>query len=255
MTSSPHPGREAGARRQRALVAVVQLATLSCWFSATAVAPALLAARRAGPHVGPSVLLTSSVQIGFVVGATVSAMTSLADRVAPARLVAISAALAALCTAALALFARGFADALALRALTGVALAGVYPITMKLTASWSSPADRGKAFGVLIGALTLGSAVPHLIRGMADLPWRSVLLVAAVVTATGALMAATTLRAGPRDTRTASRLNPRPCAIKTVSSSVDSPLGAFPAPPRPYRQPSTRPSDTPYDGTQARAST
>jgi predicted MFS family arabinose efflux permease len=81
--------------------------------------------------------------------------------------------------------------------LTGIALAGVYPVGMKLMASWSEPARRGRALGMLVGALTLGSAIPQLIRGLRDLPWPGVLLAAAAVTAAGGLAALLLVRAGP----------------------------------------------------------
>lgn len=195
MTGTTAVLRSPTARRQRALVAVVQLAGLSCWFSATAVAPGLRA--DLGISSGWAVLLTSSVQLGFVTGALASAVLNLSDRVAPPRLVAVSAAAAAGATALLPALADGLVPALVLRFLTGVALAGVYPVNMKIMASWSTPAQRGRAFGVLIGALTLGSAVPQLIRGLEDLPWQGVMFGAALVTLVGGVLAATTLRVGP----------------------------------------------------------
>ena len=183
------------ARKQRALIAVVQVAALSCWFSASAVAPAMQRDLDLGST--GAVLLTSSVQVGFVVGAVSSAALNLADRVPIAVLYALSAFLAATCTLLISAFATGLPETLALRLLTGVALAGVYPVGMKLMASWSEPARRGRALGLLVGALTLGSAVPQLIRGLQDLPWPGVLLAAAAVTAAGGMTALLLVRAGP----------------------------------------------------------
>jgi MFS family permease len=96
------------------------------------------------------------------------------------------------------LFVDGLAAAIPLRFLTGMFLAGVYPVGMKLMVSWSQPSDRGRAFGVLLAALTLGSALPHLISGLAPLPWRSVMLAAAAVTAAGAVIAVGLIRPGPQ---------------------------------------------------------
>jgi MFS family permease len=183
------------ARNQRVLIAVVQVAALSCWFSASAVAPGMQ--RDLDLGATGAVLLTSSVQVGFVVGAVVSALLNLADRVPTAVLYAVSAFLAATCTALIPAVATGLPETLALRVLTGIALAGVYPVGMKLMASWSEPARRGRALGLLVGALTLGSAVPQLIRGLRDLPWPGVLLAAAAVTAAGGLAALLLVRAGP----------------------------------------------------------
>ena len=183
------------ARNQRALIAVVQVAALSCWFSASAVAPGMQ--RELDLGTTGAVLLTSSVQFGFVVGAVASAALNLADRVPTAGLYAVSAFLAAACTALIPAVASGLPETLSLRVLTGIALAGVYPVGMKLMASWSEPARRGRALGLLVGALTLGSAVPQLIRGLRDLPWPGVLLAAAAVTAAGGLAALFLVRPGP----------------------------------------------------------
>lgn len=183
------------ARNQRALIAMVQVAALSCWFSASAVAPGMQ--RDLDLGATGAVLLTSSVQVGFVIGAVSSAALNLADRIPAAGLYAISAFLAATCTALIAVIANGLTETLVLRVLTGMALAGVYPVGMKLMASWSEPARRGRALGLLVGALTLGSAVPQLIRGVQDLPWPGVLLAAAAVTAAGGATALLLVRAGP----------------------------------------------------------
>jgi len=181
--------------RQRALVALVEVLGLSVWFSATAVVPSLRAEWGIGSTA--SVWLTASVQIGFVAGAVTSAVFNLADRTPPQQLLAASALCAATCTAALALFVNSLAAAIPLRFLTGMFLAGVYPVGMKLMASWSQSTDRGRTFGVLLGALTLGSALPHLISGFGPLPWRSVMLAAAALTAAAAVVALTLITPGP----------------------------------------------------------
>ena len=142
------------ARVQIGLIATVQVLALAVWFSATAVAPTLRG--EWGLSSAQAVWLTATVQIGFAVGAVLSSTLGLPDRFPPQLLMATAAAGAATCTALLALTADGLAQAVPLRALTGVFLAGVYPVGRKLTASWTAPADRGRAFGILIGALTLG---------------------------------------------------------------------------------------------------
>jgi MFS family permease len=148
------------------------------WFSATAVAPALVATWHATPTT--AAWLTMAVQLGFVVGTLTSALLVLADRWSARRLAAGSAMLAGLATGALAFGATTPGAAILLRGLTGFALAGVYPPGMKLVAGWWK-ARRGMAIGVLIGALTLGSASPNLVRVLVDpSDWRSVLAVAAV---------------------------------------------------------------------------
>jgi MFS family permease len=181
--------------QQRALVAVVEVLGLSVWFSATAVVPSLRSEWGIGATA--AVWLTASVQVGFVAGAITSAVLRLADRAAPQKLLAASALGAAACTAAMAFFASGLGTAVPMRFLTGMFLAGVYPVGMKVMASWSASADRGRTFGILIGALTLGSALPHLITGIGPLPWRIAMLAAAMLSTAGAVLALAVIRPGP----------------------------------------------------------
>lgn len=177
------------------------------WFSVSAVVPGLRA--EWGIGTSAAVWLTASVQIGFVIGAVASAVTNLADRVRPHLLLACSAAAAAACTVGFALTVDGLAAAIPLRLLTGVFLAGVYPVGMKLMVSWTPSSARGLSLGLLIGALTLGSNLPQLISGLATLPWRSVLLVASALGVLGAVVAATLVRPGPLASGRAATPNPR----------------------------------------------
>ena len=180
---------------QRAAVAAVQVLALAVWFSVSAVVPSLR--HEWGLSAAAAVWLTASVQLGFVAGAVASAALNLPDRVPPHVVLAASAAAGALCTLIFALFASALTGAIALRFLTGIFLAGVYPVGIKLMVSWSPSAGRGRAVAILIAALTLGSALPHLISGVADLPWRSVLLVTAGTGSLGAVLALTVVRQGP----------------------------------------------------------
>jgi MFS family permease len=181
------------ARRQLALIALVQVLAMALWFSMSAVVPSLradwgISAQQAG-------WLTTAVQLGFVTGAVASAAANLPDVVRPPLLIGASAAAGAIVTLLLAVAADGLATALPLRFLTGFALAGVYPVGMRLMASWF---DRGRGFalGVLVGALTLGSALPQLLNGT-TLPWRGVLTAAALLALAAAAIALLALRTGP----------------------------------------------------------
>lgn len=184
-----------GANTQRTLIVLVVVLGLSVWFSATAVVSSL----RLDWGIGSTaaVWLSATVQIGFAAGAIISAAHHLADRIEPQRLVAVSAAGAAACTAALALYVDDLAAAVPIRFCTGMFLAGVYPVGMKLIASWSQSSSRGMTFGLLVGALALGSALPQLIGGLGSLPWRTVLLAASALTAAAAVIAGTLVRPGP----------------------------------------------------------
>ncbi|CAL9480125.1 hypothetical protein SUDANB121_03036 [Nocardiopsis dassonvillei] len=192
---------------QRGLIAVTQVLALAVWFSVSAVVPSVQ--DDLGISSTASVWLTGSVQLGFVTGALASTALNLADRVPAHVLLGGSAALAAACTSVVAFFAEGLAFMIALRFLTGVLLAGVYPTGMKLMASWSGASGRGLSMGLLIGALTLGSALPHLIGGLAVLPWREVLHATAAVGGAGAVLAFAAVRAGPHFASRAVTLRPR----------------------------------------------
>lgn len=191
-TTAPVP---AAAPAQRRLIALVQILGLSVWFSATAIAPSLRTAWQLSS--AQAVWLTASVQLGFVAGAVTSSALNLPDRFPPHRLMAAAATGAATCTVLFASLADGLALAVPLRVATGICLAGVYPVGMKLTASWAAPADRGRAFGILIGSLTLGSALPHALAGLGPLPWRGVMLTAAGSALLAAVVAVRAVRPGP----------------------------------------------------------
>ncbi|WP_245902856.1 MFS transporter [Salinigranum rubrum] len=146
-----------------AVLAVAELFAMSLWFSASAVAPELASAWGLSPT--QTGLLTSAVQVGFVVGALLSAVLTLSDTVQPRYLFTASAFAGAGCTVVLASVVDSAFPAIVLRFLTGVALAGVYPPGMKVVAGWFRE-GRGLAIGTLIGALSVGSALPHLVRGV-----------------------------------------------------------------------------------------
>jgi MFS family permease len=176
----------------KACLAVVL--SLTTWFSATAVIPELKALWQLGPTA--AALLTNGVQAGFVVGALSSSVLGLPDRWPLNRMIAGSAALAAIANLTL-LVAPDAAAAIAARVVTGIALAGVYPPAIKLMATWFRK-ERGLALGLLIGALTLGSALPHLVRGLgAGFNWRIVVTTSSVLALIAAGIAKSSLREGP----------------------------------------------------------
>jgi MFS family permease len=180
---------------QRGLIALVLVLVLAMAvsFSASAVVPAL--ASQWHLSAGAAAWMTAPVQAGFALGAVGSAALGLADRIRPHLLVA---GCAAGCTLVMALFADGPLAAVSLRFATGAFLAGVYPVCMKLMASWSPSAGRALAMGALIGCLALGSALPHLIDGLGRLNWRAVLAAAAAIAFCAAIVAGALLRPGPQ---------------------------------------------------------
>jgi MFS family permease len=176
------------------VLAIAQLLAMAPWFSASAVGPALARAWQLSPSA--TAWLTISVQLGFVAGALVSAMLTLADRLSARKLVAGSATIAALATLGVAA-AHDIGAGIACRLLTGAALAGVYPPGMKIAAGWFKE-SRGWAIGILVGALTLGSASPHLVRwAVSPTAWRMVLVIAAISALAGGLLVLLVPNDGP----------------------------------------------------------
>ena len=199
--------------RHLGLLALAEVLGMSLWFSASAVSPALQEAW--GLSVAGAAWLTMAVQIGFVAGTALSGVLNLPDIVSSRRLFVASAWLGAAANAGFALFAGGLASGVVLRFLTGFFLAGVYPPGMKLAATWTRR-HRGLAIGLVVGALTLGSAAPHLVRSLSHLgrpggqtsDWTGVVLVSSALAAAGGLIVALLFREGPFAAAGA-RFNPR----------------------------------------------
>ncbi len=178
---------DSGRWRALAVLATAMVLSMATWFSATAVVPQLRDRWSMGD--GEAAWLTIAVQVGFVVGALLSALLTLADRVRPVVVVAAGAVLAAAANLGL-LAVDDAGPAIALRLLTGAALAGVYPPGMKAMAAWFRR-DRGTALGVMVGALTLGSALPHLVNGLGGLSVTVVVVATSALTVAGGLLALT----------------------------------------------------------------
>ena len=151
------------------IIAVCQVMAMALWFSASAIIPALAAEFRLSNF--QQATLTSAVQVGFVVGCLASAVLGLADRLELRRFFAASAAIGAAANALLLVVDPRSALAPLLRLLTGICMAGVYPVGMKLAATWAR-GDMGLLVGILVGALTLGSALPHLFNALGGIDWR-----------------------------------------------------------------------------------
>ncbi len=182
-------------------IAASQLLVLTLWFSASAVAPQLEA--EWSLTSGEAAALTLAVQIGFVVGALALAILGVADVVSARRLFVWSALTGAAANAALVLLdGDNFFGALGLRTITGIALAGVYPSGLKVMAGWFRT-GRGMALGVLVGALTVGSAGPHLIRGL-GYDWAGVILGASLLAVVGAVVMRLGVNDGPFEVAAAS---------------------------------------------------
>ena len=213
MTAIGAEGAQESPARWRALtvLAVGTLLAMAPWFSSSAVAPLLTAEWHPGRLDLP--LLTVAVQLGFAAAALLLAATGAPDVVWGPRLFFVGAVVAAVANAGFALVPTSAAAAIPWRLLTGAGIAAVYPIGLRLIASWFRR-ERGLATGVLIGALTIGSALPHLFRAagaLADLSWRPIVLAASVAAVAGGALVLAAGALGPFGTP-AARFSPRVAA-------------------------------------------
>lgn len=186
----PAPGRW----RALVLLSLAELLGMSLWFSASAVVPALRVEWRLGESSAG--WLTIAVQLGFVCGTLLSAFLNLPDVLSVRYLFAASALAGALTNAAFGAYAHNAQTGIALRFLTGLFLAGVYPPGMKIMASWFQR-SRGMALGVLVGALTLGKASPYLINGLGSPNWRLNILFVSLLAVAGGLIVLLFVGDGP----------------------------------------------------------
>ena len=217
MDQASPPAEDPRRWRVLAIVATGELLAMAPWFSASAVAPLLTTAWHLDRLGLPT--LTIAVQLGFAAGALVLAATAAADVLSARTLFAAGAIGAAAANLGFAAVASDPVSALPFRVLTGFALAGVYPIGLKLLAGWFRR-ERGLAIGVLVGALTIGSALPYLFRALGasqGVDWQATVAAASVAGVIGGLLVATGASNGPWD-------------VPAVRFSVDVARSAFRSP-------------------------
>ncbi len=170
---------------RRILPAIVfsQFSGVSVWFAGNAVMPDLI--RDGGLPADALGDVTAAVQLGFIAGTLVFAVLAIADRLSPRRVFLVSAVLAAITNGVICITGAELWPLLALRFATGFWLAGIYPVGMRIAAGWFDK-NLGSALGFLVGALVLGTALPHLIRALGqDWPWQAVILSASAVAVLG----------------------------------------------------------------------
>lgn len=178
-----------------ALLTIALLLAKSTWFSAAAILPVLRS--RWDLSATASAWLSIVVALGFVTGALASALWNLADRLTPQRLILLGSLGAALANLFV-LTSPGWA--LVSRAVTGMCIAAIYPPALKLVATWYPPgrgSGRGAALGIAVGALSVGTALPHLINGAGHLEPRLVVWGTSAATVFAGVLVASTVRHGP----------------------------------------------------------
>jgi MFS family permease len=212
-TSMNDPATSRKSRAALALLVVAQFFGTSLWFSFNAAAVDLQAIL--GLSAGDIGWLTNAVQLGFIAGTLLIALTGLADRFAASRIFFACCLAGAAANAAFIWLYRDYATAFALRVLTGLALAGIYPIGMKLVIGWTRGAT-GAALGLLVGMLVLGTALPHGIRGAGtEMPWQVAVGAASVLALIGGA-AVRLLGDGPYLARGQDRARAKPLSGRAV---------------------------------------
>jgi MFS family permease len=177
------------------LVSLAVFLASSTWFSGTAAVPVLKEIWNLGDV--RSSWLTIAVQLGFIFGTFLYALLNLADIFRTRKVFFVSALLGALFNAGFAMSSESFDMALALRFLTGVTLAGVYPVGMKIVAQWFRT-SLGWRLGIMVGALTLGTAVPFLFfTAGTRLDWRILIFTSSVCVLAGGLLVLLGVPDGP----------------------------------------------------------
>ena len=201
--------------RSIALLLLAEVAAMSLWFVSAAVLSDMTREVALSPYAQAA--LSSGVQAGFVIGALSFAILGLADRYDPRRVFALSAVASGLVNASLLVATPGSGIAIAARVATGALLAGVYPVGMKIAVGWGQK-DRGFLVGALVGALTLGSASPHLFALAGGTDWRRTVAAASVASIAAGLLCLL-VKLGPFHA-TATRFDPRAIATAWTNRRV-----------------------------------
>ena len=185
------------------LLSLCEVAAMSLWFSASAIVPSLSADYELSSFTQS--LFTSAVQVGFVVGSLISAVLGLADRIDSRRFFMVAGLIAAIANAGILIVEIDGPAVPLLRFITGLCMAGLYPVGMRLASTWAS-GDMGLVVGLFVGALTLGSASPHLFNALGGVDWR-VTIVASSLAALAAALAVNFVAVGP-NSRPAPKFRP-----------------------------------------------
>lgn len=153
------------------LIVIAQFACTSLWFASNAVIPDLQNEFHLTEYTIGN--LTSSVQFGFIIGTLIFALLSISDRFSPSKIFFICAMAGAIANASI-LFTSETWTLFLIRGLVGFFLAGIYPVGMKISADYREK-GLGKVLGYLVGALVIGTALPHLLKSYNLVSWHFVI--------------------------------------------------------------------------------
>ena len=168
------------------IIIISQFCCTSLWFASNAIINDLISNFNLEPQALGN--LTSAIQFGFISGTLVFALLTIADRFSPSKVFFVSALIAALFNISILLDTNTLFSLILLRFFTGFFLAGIYPIGMKIASDYYNK-GLGKSLGFLVGALVLGTAFPHLLKGFANLiSWKYVIIITSLLASFGGLL-------------------------------------------------------------------
>ncbi|PRX56052.1 MFS transporter [Flagellimonas meridianipacifica] len=174
-------------------IVIAQFFCTSLWFAGNGVLTSLIAELQVNESLGN---ITASVQFGFIIGTLLFALLTLTDRFSPSKVFLWSALMGALCNMALVWQTSGWAILLS-RFSTGFFLAGIYPVGMKIASDYYDK-GLGKSLGYLVGALVVGTALPHFLKWLTALfPWQYVIYSTSALAALGGLLMVVLVPDGP----------------------------------------------------------
>jgi MFS family permease len=166
-------------------------------------------------------LALSPEQAGWVGGiffagyaAAVPILSGAADRLDPRRIYFLSCALGAFASVGFVVWVDAFYPALALRFLSGIALAGVHMPGLKLLTDYFAEGRGGRATGIYASSYALGSAGSFLAAGVVgvNFGWQATFVVAGV----GPILAALAVWLLPPPPRRAAKAAPAPVRLSPL---------------------------------------
>jgi MFS family permease len=185
-------------RNQKMILTIIvfcQFCCISLWFAGNGVMDDLLTEYKLNENALGH--LTSAVQFGFISGTLLFAILTISDRFSPSKVFFISAVLGALFNILIIFEGNTYLSLIVLRFLTGFFLAGIYPVGMKISADYFQK-GLGVSLGFLVGALVVGTAFPHILKGLtSDFSWRSVIIITSMLSFIGGLVMVVFIKNGP----------------------------------------------------------
>lgn len=177
------------------VIVIAQFSCTSLWFAGNGVTSSLITEFNLNTNALGH--LTTAVQFGFIIGTLTFAILTIGDRFSPSKVFFLSAFLAAIFNLGIIWDSNNMTSILIFRFFTGFFLAGIYPIGMKIAADYYEK-GLGKALGFLVGALVIGTALPHLLKEITEtLSWRSVIISTSILAVLGGLLMFACVTDGP----------------------------------------------------------